>query len=69
MDNFRELKIVKALIDAKENLKSDIVLNMEMLEENKGLKKRTFKEEEGIIKRNAKGNSFLKRKIKGICTN
>ena len=71
MDSFKILKGITAFIDSKENLKSDIVFNIEMLEQNKGLKKRTSEKEEAIITITLslqKKIHFLNDKIKGLCT-
>ena len=68
MDNLRHLKGVKALIDAREYLRSKIVIIIEVIEQTKGLKKKAIEEEEVFIKEMLGEIRSLNEKIKRICT-
>lgn len=54
-------------MDSRNVLKEDISLNTDMLEEREGLRKKTFQEEEAIIKELQIEVRSLNDKIKGLC--
>ena len=68
MDNFKNLKGIKTLIDARENLRSNFVVITEVLEQTKNLKKKALEVEEASIKEMPREIGSLNDKIKGICT-
>lgn len=66
MKNYKNIKGINALTDCKNNLKNGINLNLELLEKDKNLKVKFFKETT-IIKSLQGEIRVLDAKIKAIC--